>query len=112
MDTNSATVSRDLAELGRNLPTTMKAFGALHQAAMADGELSAATKELIALSASIVQGCTDCIAYHTDRAAKGGASRQQLLETIGVAVLMGGGPASVYGAKALHHVDLIAPAQP
>jgi AhpD family alkylhydroperoxidase len=110
MHVNSTDVSRDLANLGRQLPGTMKAFGGLHHAAMADGALSASTKELIALSVSIVEGCSGCIAYHTAAAARGNATRDQLLEAIGVAVLMGGGPASVYGAEALKHVDEVAPA--
>jgi AhpD family alkylhydroperoxidase len=105
MHRTSTDVSRDLAELGRQLPGTMKAFGGLHHAAMTDGALSGATKELIALAVSITEGCSGCIAFHADRAAKGGATREQLLESIGVAVLMGGGPAAVHGAEALQHVD-------
>jgi alkylhydroperoxidase/carboxymuconolactone decarboxylase family protein YurZ len=57
-------------ELGLALPGAMAGFGDIHRAAVADGELSRATKELIALA-------------------------------IGVAVLMGGGPASVSATEAL-----------
>lgn len=110
MRANSADVTRGIAKLGRELPDTMKAFGGLHHVAMAEGALSAATKELIALAVSVAEGCSGCIAHHADNAVKRGATREQLLETIGVAVLMGGGPASVYGAEALEHVDELAPA--
>lgn len=110
MRANSADVSRDLANLGRQLPGPMKAFGGLHHTAMTDGALSAATKELIALSVSIVEGCSGCIAYHANRAAAAGATRDQLLDAIGVAVVMGGGPAAVYGTEALAQVEEVAPA--
>jgi AhpD family alkylhydroperoxidase len=110
MHVTSTDVSRDLMKLGGQLPATMKAFGGLHQQAMADGALSSATKELMALAVSIAEGCSGCIAYHSAAAVRNGANREQLLETIGVAVLMGGGPASVYGAEALKHVDEVAPA--
>jgi AhpD family alkylhydroperoxidase len=110
MHPTSTDVTRDLAALGAQLPGTMKAFSALHHTAMADGALSGATKELIALAVSITEGCSGCIAFHADRAAKGGATREQLLESIGVAVLMGGGPAAVHGAEALQHVDAVASA--
>jgi alkylhydroperoxidase/carboxymuconolactone decarboxylase family protein YurZ len=34
-----------------------------------------------------------------------GASRAELLETIGVALMMGGGPASIYAAHAMDAID-------
>jgi len=37
-----------------------------------------------------------CIAYHVHDALKAGASRPDILETIGVAIMMGGGPALMY----------------
>ena len=57
-------------------------------------------KELIALAISIAIRCEDCIAYHVHDALHAGATHQEVLETIGVAVMMGGGPASMYGCRA------------
>ena len=37
-----------------------------------------------------------------------GATRQELLETIGVAIIMGGGPASMYAAHALDAIEQFA----
>ena len=39
-------------------------FGQLHKAAVADGALSAKTKELIALTIAVVKQCDGCIGYH------------------------------------------------
>ena len=89
------------AELGTAIPAVMAGFGDLHRAAVADGELSRSTKELIALAIGVAARCDGCIAMHVNAALKAGATRAQIHEAIGVAVLMGGGPASVYATEAL-----------
>jgi len=80
---------------------TMKGFGSLHRAAMAPGSLDGATKELIALAIGITSHCEGCIAFHVHDALRAGASRSQVEEAIGVAIMMGGGPAAVFGSDAL-----------
>ena len=77
-----------------------KGFAELHQAAVADGALPAKTKELMALAISVVKQCDGCIAYHAKGAAARGATAEEVAEAIGVAVLMDGGTASVYGPRA------------
>ncbi len=90
-----------MSELGAELPETMSAFRYLHRATIDDGALGAKTKELIALGIAITVRCDGCIAFHVHDALKAGAEKAEILETIGVAVLMGGGPAVVYGCEAL-----------
>lgn len=87
-------------ELRGHIPETWEAFAALHRAAMADGALRTSTKELIALGIAIVERCDGCIAQHTGALARLGVSDDEVAEAIGVAVLMGGGPATVYGPRA------------
>jgi AhpD family alkylhydroperoxidase len=94
-----------LAQLGREMPGPMSGFARLHKKAMEDGALSAKVKELMALAVSIAIGCEGCIAYHTHDAIKAGATRPELLETIGVGLLMGGGPGSIYAAHALDALE-------
>ena len=89
-----------IRELADALPPTMGAFTKLHGAALADGELPAATKELMALAIGIVVRCEGCITLHVRAALKAGASPGQVSEAIGVAVMMGGGPAVVHGVEA------------
>lgn len=88
-------------ELGGSLPQTLAPFGQLHKSALSDGVLDRKTKELIALGISIAGRCQGCIAYHVHDASKAGASDKEILETIGVAIMMGGGPSVVYGCEAL-----------
>jgi len=86
-------------------PDTAKGFTALHHAAMAEGDLDVKTKELIALGIGIAKQCIDCIGFHVIAAKKAGASREDITETISVAIMMGGGPSFMYGSKALEAYD-------
>ncbi|KAA3644270.1 MAG: carboxymuconolactone decarboxylase family protein [Chloroflexi bacterium] len=83
----------------------MGAFGRLHQNAVADSVLSAKVKELIALGIAITVRCDGCIAFHVHDSLKAGADHQEIMETIGVAVLMGGGPSVMYGCEALEALE-------
>jgi len=65
-------------------------FFALDNKAYIGGALSAKTKELMGLSASMVLRCNDCIFYHIDRAIQEGATREELHETFYVALIVGG----------------------
>jgi AhpD family alkylhydroperoxidase len=99
-----------LSQLGKEIPGPMTGFARLHRKGMEDGALSGKVKELMALAISIVVGCEGCIAYHVYDAIRAGATRQELLETTGVGLLMGGGPGSIYAAHALEAIDQMLPA--
>jgi AhpD family alkylhydroperoxidase len=98
-------LDKRLGELGKEIPGPMTGFSRLHKKALGEGELPARIKEMMALAISIVVQCEGCIAYHTANAVKAGAGREELLETIAVAILMGGGPASIYAVQAYDAVD-------
>ncbi|GKT07771.1 carboxymuconolactone decarboxylase family protein [Desulforhabdus sp. TSK] len=93
------------AKLAKELRGPMSAFAQLNGAATAAGVLSTKTKQLIALGIGITVRCDGCIAYHVHDALRAGATKQEILETIGIAILMGGGPAVVYGCEALEALD-------
>ena len=94
-----------LSSMRRAEPEVMTAFNDLHRTSLADGELSTATKELIALAIGVAARCEGCIAFHVSAALKAGATREQITEALGVAVMMGGGPASMYAAEAIAALD-------
>ncbi|MDZ7678304.1 MAG: carboxymuconolactone decarboxylase family protein [Acidimicrobiales bacterium] len=81
-------------------PDVWAGFGELHKAAVSDGALPARVKELVALSIAVVKQCDGCIAYHAKAAARRGATPEEVAEVLGVALLMDGGTASVYGPRA------------
>jgi AhpD family alkylhydroperoxidase len=87
-------------DLRRHIPGVFEGYGATHAAAMGDGALDAKTKELIALALAVTKQCDGCIASHARGAARRGASAPEVAEALGVAILMNGGPATVYGPRA------------
>ena len=92
-------------ELRGLIPEVMKGFAEMSRAAMADGELSAGIKELIALSIAATRECDGCIVAHARGARRAGVSRQQVAEALGVVISMNGGPCTVWGPRALRAFD-------
>jgi AhpD family alkylhydroperoxidase len=90
-----------MGELAKESPELMKGFGMLHKTNSSDGALTKKEKEMLAVAIAIVVHCEGCIACHVKDALQAGATHNQIVEAIGVAVLMGGGPALVYGTMAL-----------
>ena len=105
-----ATLMGAMGHLGGAIPETMGPFGELHKGSCADGALDTKTKELIALGIGVAVRCEGCIVCHVQDALTAGATREEVLETLGVAVLMGGGPSVVYATEAHEMLDQLAPA--
>jgi AhpD family alkylhydroperoxidase len=103
-------LQRLFGRLRHSLPEEMAGFAKLHRAAVADSALPAKTRELIALGIAIASRCDGCIAYHVHDALAAGATSEEVLDAIGVAVMMGGGPGAVYGAEALDALEQFAAA--
>lgn len=97
-------VLQNLAEptkaLREQIPDVYRGFAELHRSALTDGVLSRKVKELIALSIAVADHCDGCIASHARGAARAGATREEVAEALGVAILMTGGPGTVYGPRA------------
>ena len=67
---------------------------------MGDGALDSKTKELIALAIAVAKQCDGCIASHARAAARRGATVDEVAEALGVAIVMNGGPGTVYAPRA------------
>lgn len=94
-------LTADIRNLRVGAPDVMKAFSSMATAAGAPGALDAKTKELIALAVSVAVRCDDCIAFHAKAAAQRGATREEVLETLGMSIYMGAGPSVMYASHAL-----------
>ena len=81
-----------LKDLRGGAPEVMKAFSAIAQAALAPKALDTKTKEPVALGISVAIRCDDCIAFHVKAALDQGATRDEVLETLGTAIYLGAGP--------------------
>lgn len=94
-------LSASLAKLRKEIPDVMSGFSSLAQAATKDGALDKKTKEFIALALGVASRCDGCIGFHVQTLIKLGTTREELLETLGMAIYMGGGPSLMYAADAL-----------
>jgi AhpD family alkylhydroperoxidase len=94
--------------LRQGAPDLMKSFSEMAKAAHGGDALDNKTKELIALALGVATRCAPCIAYHAEAAAKYGASREEVLETMSMSIYMGAGPSVMYAAQALEAFDQLA----
>ena len=101
-------MNRDLAVLRPAIKDTAAGFGGLAHAATASGALDVKTKELIALAIGVATHCDPCIGFHIKALHRLGATREEVAEAIGTCIYMGGGPALMYGAKAMACYDEMA----
>ena len=104
-------LSQAIREVRAGSPEPMKAFSALARAALEPKALDTKTKELIALAISVAIRCDGCVAFHAEAAVKQGASRDEVMETMGMAVYMGAGPSVMYAAQAVEAYDQFAAAK-
>jgi AhpD family alkylhydroperoxidase len=95
------------------IPEVYDGYRRVHAAAYAAGALDRKTKELIALAIAVAKQCDGCIASHARGAVRTGATEAEVAEALGVAIAMGGGPATVYGPRAFAAFqEFAAPAAP
>lgn len=94
-------INVQLAKMRKEMPELMAGFSAISQAATKEGALDKKTKELIAMALAVANHCEGCIGFHSQTLVKLKTSREELLETLGMAIYMGGGPSLMYAAEAL-----------
>ncbi len=94
-------LSQPLKELRTGAPDVMKSFGAMAQAALKSNALDTKTKELMAIAIGVATRCDDCIAFHTKAALERGATREEIMETLALAIYMGAGPSVMYASHAV-----------
>lgn len=104
----AASLSGPLRELRGGAPEVMKGFSAVARAALEANALDTKTKELIALAIGVATRCDACVAFHAEAAVRQGASREEVMETLGMAIYMGAGPSVMYAAQAVEAFDQFA----
>ena len=102
-----------LAEFQANLPKMQRALPQvtddfvkkLMPDVLKDGVLTTRQKELIALGIAVCLACDYCIAIHVKKCFDAGATKEEMAEACGVALLMGGGPALTYSTFAFQAIE-------
>lgn len=90
-------------------------FFAIDTGAYREGALPVKTKELMGLVASMVLRCNDCIFYHLDRCATEGATREEIMEAMNIALVVGGSiviPHLRYAFEVLEQLGMATAADP
>jgi AhpD family alkylhydroperoxidase len=88
-------------ELGHISPGIVRGYAALSGAGAKTGKLDAKTRELISLAVAVSLRCDGCITVHTTEAIKAGATKEEIVEALGVAITVNAGAALVYSARVL-----------
>jgi AhpD family alkylhydroperoxidase len=83
----------------------IKRFFALDERTYDEGALDARTKELIGLAVSTALRCDDCIAYHLSRCVEIGAPDDEMMEAMGVALVVGGSVVTPHLRRAVDLLD-------
>ena len=90
-----------LGEITRLSPDTIKGYQVLSGAGARTGQFDGKTRELIALACAVTLRCDGVITVHATAAVKHGATKEQLVEVLGVAIALGAGAALVYSVRTL-----------
>lgn len=85
----------------------IKRFFALDHQAYESGALTGKTKELLGLAASTVLRCDDCITYHLLRCAEEGWRRDEVIDALNVALIVGGSIVIPHLRRAFARMDEI-----
>ncbi len=105
MQFHDVDVKTQFKKMRELVPEAYRAFLEFDQKAFKDGAISGKNKELIALGIAQITQCPWCIDAHTARAAKAGATDQEIAETTFVAMAMAAGAAWSHGGLALQSLD-------
>jgi AhpD family alkylhydroperoxidase len=101
-----------IGEIGRTSPEIIRGYRGLAEAGEKTGHLDAKIRELIALAVAVSLRCDGCITIHTSAAIKAGATQQEIVEALGVAITVNAGAALVYSSRVLdaYHAKTPTPA--
>ncbi|WP_040278165.1 carboxymuconolactone decarboxylase family protein [Psychroserpens damuponensis] len=75
--------------------------------AFTEGALDKKTKELLGLVASTVLRCDDCVKYHLESSHKAGLNKEEVVEALSIATLVGGTIVIPHLRKAYEYWDAL-----
>jgi AhpD family alkylhydroperoxidase len=93
------------AQIGRINHEIIKGYRGLSEAGSTTNLLGAKVRELIALAVAVTRECDGCITVHTDAAIKQGATKEEIVEALSVAIAVNAGAALVFSTRVLDAFD-------
>jgi AhpD family alkylhydroperoxidase len=94
-------LSTRIGEIATTSPDILRGYRTLSDAGQKTGKIDAKTRELISLAVAVSLRCDGCITTHTSAAIKNGASKEEIVEALGVAISVNAGAALVYSSRVL-----------
>ena len=94
-------IQQQIAEIGRSNREVVKGYRELSNAGNATNLLGEKVRELIALAVAVTRQCDGCIITHTDAAIKHGATKEEIIEALSVAVAVNAGAALIVSSRVL-----------
>ena len=98
-------IAAGVGQIGKTSPDLVRGYRVLSDAGQKTNRLDAKTRELIALAVAVTRQCDGCITVHTDAAVQHGATREEIVEALGVAVAVNAGAALVYSTRVMDAFD-------
>jgi AhpD family alkylhydroperoxidase len=98
-------IQQQIAVIGRTNHDVVKGYRELSNAGNTTNLLGGKVRELIALAVAVTRQCDGCIVTHTDAAIKQGATREEIVEALGVATAVNAGAALIYSSRVMDAFD-------
>jgi AhpD family alkylhydroperoxidase len=98
-------INAAIKEMSAANPDIVKAYAGFQHANAKSTRIDAKVRELIALAVAVTLRCDGCINAHTDAAIKAGATKEEIVDALGVAILVNAGAALVYSARTIDAFD-------
>lgn len=98
-------VAAAIKEMAAANPDIVRAYAGLNSANAKSARIDAKTRELIALAVAVTLRCDGCINAHTDAAIRAGAAKEEIVDALGIAVLVNAGATMVYSARTIDAFD-------
>jgi AhpD family alkylhydroperoxidase len=94
-------IAAHAGQIGKTSPDIVRGYRMLSDAGERTNKLDPKTRELIALAVAVTLQCDGCITVHTEAAVRRGASREEIIEALGVATGVNAGAALVYSTRVM-----------
>jgi AhpD family alkylhydroperoxidase len=94
-------IAAQVAQIGKTSPDLVRGYRALSDVGQKTNKLDPKTRELIALAVAVTRQCDGCITVHTDAAIEHGATREEIVEALGVTIAVNAGAALVYSTRVM-----------
>ena len=94
-------IQQQIAEIGRSNRDIVKGYRELTNSGNATNLLGPKMRELIALAVAVTRQCDGCIVTHTDAAIRQGATKEEIIEALSVAIAVNAGAALIYSSRVI-----------